>query len=499
MNAAEGLWPEEVVAADPGGGDPLAPADDAADPGDAGMGFFFAPAESPQPDAAADAGDHDVGADDEGGRRRPSHDRLSIKPPPRRAAARERARSPEAAIGKLARAVDGLRELESEMGTTLAGADRTLRALGSRDIYESAGFVSYSELEQRLVLATPVLQALRLAIRRSPVTLVAKASVELHPRRSTRALVSISRAMHRLRSLEEQLLGNALQARHALSDIEQSHLYEECGYTSFEDFLERALGPSPLLSCAVAFVEEPPGQPEEVPPLAETEESAGEEVDESAAMLWSAPDPDPAPGPAPEPEVAAPASRRSRPSVAAAIAGEPSSENALLAEPPAAAVPPAADAAPHPATRPRWISHVVLTILLALVATGVGAASGRIGLRGVPQAEGPDASVLGTTAPVAASAARATPSAIAPSRAPLPAASSAPTPPAPATSASGGRSRLVKPLPTPSVAPAHAARTEPKPSSKDGPDSTTDALDQALGQAVAAKVAATAPGRAMAH
>jgi len=487
MNAVDGLWPEEGSASAEAGkastsaDDPFAPAGEpsvSTDAGDSGLGFFFLPADV-EPGAASSraAGDGSFPPEEdtfatpanepesETVAHRQSHNRVSIRPDPRRAPPRTKSRGAETAVGKLARAVEGLRELESEMGATLVSADRALRALGGRDTYECAGFASHAELEQRLVLAAPFLQALRVAIRRSGVALVANNRPEQHPKRTTKALVTISRALHRLRTLENLVSHQAQQARQALGDIETERLYEECGYTSFEDFLERALGPSPLLSCAVALVVEP-SAPEQMPPPQLTEAPAEAVGFEAPAMLWSAPEPEPAPSP-----------RRSRHSVPAGVSGEPTSENATLVEPPAPEAPPT----PTPSTRPRRVTQVVLTVVLALFATGIGAATARDGAYRIAGLESPDASVLGQTTSPNPSAPVGTTTSQSPSGSVATALSSSPP----------GR-------PTKTVKPATAAsKTVAAPTSTT--DATTDALNQALSQAANAAKSPDATAAAKAN
>jgi hypothetical protein len=505
MNAVDGLWPEEETASAGAGtastsaDDPFAPAEEAAEPADAadsGAGFFFMPAdaEPAAPGSRATADSPFLAEDDAfsspalepevapAADHLRSHNRLSIRPArpePQRTPGRAKPRSVETAVGRLARAVEGLRELESEMGATLAAADRALRALGGRDVYECAGFASYAELEQRLVRAAPFLQALRVAIRRTGGTLAASGRAEQHPKRTTRALVTISRALHRLRELEDQVSQQALHARQALGDIETERLYEECGYTSFEDFLERALGPSPLLSCAVALVVEAPAEEVVPPPL--PAETAAVAVGFEDTMMWSGPELEPEPAPPPS---------RSRLSVRAASAGEPpTSESPILAETRAPEPPPVEPSISPPPMRPHRLSHVVLTVALALVATGIGVASAHMGLLGMAQVGGPDASVLGQPAPAASSALAAAAGVASSSAAVAPARSPAPV----------GRSpRATRPATTLTIPPPASDPAKPAPNGAE-PTSTTeatsDAITQALNQAIDA---AKSPGAATA-
>jgi hypothetical protein len=84
-----------------------------------------------------------------------------------------------------------------------------------------------------------------------------------------------------LRSLDERLHVLADSARAALDDIEAQHLYDDCGYRSIEDFIERALSPSPVLAAVQALLaEEPTSMHEELGP-------AGAD---SSGMLRAAPE-----------------------------------------------------------------------------------------------------------------------------------------------------------------------------------------------------------------
>jgi hypothetical protein len=332
---------------------------------------------------------------------RASHHRLSIRAMSGRAGAK-RARAEAAAIGKLARAVDGLRELEGQMFATLEASEKTLRTLGSKQIYQDAGFGSFAEIQARMLQAAPMLQALRVSTRRPSLLPAPGASFDRTRSRTTRALFTVSRVLQRLRFLEGRIQTEARKAQGALRTIEHARLYEECGYTSFEDFLERALGPSPLLSSAVALVEDPsPSEPPEAsaqPEAAPSPILEPELIAEPDAWLTAPPEiriPSSQPRELPPAALEPPTSSRAL----AAVAPAASSEEA----PQAAAV----ETGRKVKVRPRWLTHAALTVTLALIATGIGAVTGRVGTNAARVPDLPDASVLGLVEPASPSELRA--------------------------------------------------------------------------------------------
>jgi hypothetical protein len=195
-----------------------------------------------------------VGSD--GTARRPSR-------PSRVRKAMERAPTDEA---PLARMVRELHELEDDITAKLTSADRVLAQLASRRTHEDGGYTSWTEFEERMLATSPALRAMREAIRAPAPTLGATPAATKREAldvraRQTKALTSMARAIERLRGLEAELRQCASHAASKLSTIEGMRVYEECGYASFEEFLERALGPSPVLASAVALVgNEPLGQ-----------------------------------------------------------------------------------------------------------------------------------------------------------------------------------------------------------------------------------------------
>lgn len=163
---------------------------------------------------------------------------------------------------RLALSVDVLNQVEDSMRVTLADVQRILHRVEVRRVHEDAGYSTCSEFESRMLAHAPLVRAMRqlsVEVRsiRPPI-----GDDRRDPRedrsRSVKALTSIAHALTRIRSLEGELSSLASRARDTLSHVESESLFEECGYASYEEFLERALGPSPLLACAVATLAEAP-------------------------------------------------------------------------------------------------------------------------------------------------------------------------------------------------------------------------------------------------
>jgi hypothetical protein len=167
-----------------------------------------------------------------------------------------------ATTGRLATTVANLRVLEDEMLGMLADAERALHSLNAGGIHQDAGFRSFAEFEERVSGATPLLLAMRSSAcaakhvkssrsrrKRPPSARAVSGSAR---DRRTKALAEITRTLTHLRDIDGQLRGKAEKARGLLRGIEQGRFYEECGYVSFEEFLERGLGPSPVLASSMA-------------------------------------------------------------------------------------------------------------------------------------------------------------------------------------------------------------------------------------------------------
>jgi hypothetical protein len=175
-------------------------------------------------------------------------------PPPRTG----RARKPAEKEGRLARMVRELRAIEDHIVAKLAATQRHLTQLEARRVHTDAGYTSEAEFEERMLAASPFLRAMREANRQPANLVVAPGS---HRRestderaRKTKALTAVARTLERMRATDTELHDVSAKARAKLCAIEGMRTFEECGYSSFDEFLERALGPSPVLSSAVALI-----------------------------------------------------------------------------------------------------------------------------------------------------------------------------------------------------------------------------------------------------
>jgi hypothetical protein len=240
----------------------------------------------------------------------------------RRSAKAERGRFH--APAKLATAVGKLRKYEDTIADSVVAADQLVRRLESRGIHADAGYVSSADFECRILSATPLLKGLREGLAASQAkrsrgttagergatgarnamgargtnrargatagasgTAAGARSANASERtRKTKALKSMATAFARLRELDVTVQRAALGAAEIFETIEDERLFEECGYLTFEEFLERALGPSPVLASAVALAEfEPPLTPEEDPAEESVEAIAPNEPSHEAASL----------------------------------------------------------------------------------------------------------------------------------------------------------------------------------------------------------------------
>ncbi len=179
-------------------------------------------------------------------------------------------RAPRRAPAKLAGAVANLRDLEDAIVAHLLSAEQVVQRLESRGVHMDAGYSSRADFEQRILASTPLVKAMRQAVGTSEPRAIRMPAAGRRPAaartRRTRSLESVAQALVQLKALNLAIHRAALAARDALVTIESQSLFEECGYQSFEEFLERALGPSPVLGTAVALAErEPVPEPEDEP------------------------------------------------------------------------------------------------------------------------------------------------------------------------------------------------------------------------------------------
>ena len=170
-------------------------------------------------------------------------------------------------VADLPAAVAVLRDLEDQILATVSASEKTLRSLEAREVHSLAGYEAFGELEERLIAVTRLLGPMRAAVLPERSFRIERAQA---PRlvgddraRRVKALTSIARAVARLRELDAQLRESAEAAVAALDHVDASGSYEQCGYVSYEDFLERAIAPSVALSSALLLVRREPPGPEE--------------------------------------------------------------------------------------------------------------------------------------------------------------------------------------------------------------------------------------------
>jgi hypothetical protein len=346
---------------------------------------------------------------------------------PQRRSRPGRARKTVEQEGQLARMVRELREVEDEIASKLALTDRLLAQLESRGVHEDGGYASADEFEQRMLASTPTLRAMRETFPQSPQgaeSTSGRAKLTLARRephdaraRKTKALTSIARALDRIRKVDSEIHRAASLARIKLCAIERMRVYEECGYASFEEFLERALGPSPVLSAAVALLADeplpPPGVDRDALDTASTflsgpaDDTRGFSPSLFTNDMASADDP------------------RGDPGDTASIDAVAAPPESAKVKPPPSAIPGAA-ASPAPAKRKR--TGIVLSVVFCALATIVGAAAGVWSGRFTAVTPPPPAAAAVLASPAAPTVALAPQSAHAPAAAAPPAAAQAKAP-----------------------------------------------------------------------
>ena len=375
-----------------------------------GAGQAFSEGSDPERPAPAADPEDDLGlfAPEESGslpgrEAAPGHRRASLNgaPTPRATAGRRARRldAPRKPALKLARAVAEIRALEDEIEARANTADQLIRRMQSRGLQADAGFVSAADFEQRCLSFTPALKAMRATMAsakpRSPRGSARRARGDARARR-TRALGAIATAIAQLRELDADVCRASSRVREAMRSIDAERLFEECGYNSYEEFLERAIGESAVLATAMAMADQAP-------------EPAPEPTGFTSLDL------DP---PEPEPDPFAPSTRAFRPApspaerdseVATGLFDDAPTEASASAE--AAAAERAPSIAPKGAARPRRALplQAVMSVVACVVATFGGA---QVGIwRATTAAPHPAVAVEGAPAPGA-------PSAVTPARTP---------------------------------------------------------------------------------
>jgi hypothetical protein len=173
--------------------------------------------------------------------------------------------------GSLAAKALSLRILEDDIAAQLSEVECALQALEAERTLEDAGFRSADDFRERVAPQLGLLHEMREPKRRAAqVTGRVRKRAHARPRtgdvraRRTQALTAIEHAMGRFRELGQAMRGKIEQARDILVDIDRAKTFADCGYTSFDEFLELAIGPSPILTKCLTVLGElpPPTEPE---------------------------------------------------------------------------------------------------------------------------------------------------------------------------------------------------------------------------------------------
>ncbi len=160
----------------------------------------------------------------------------------------------EPAESKLAAAVTMLRTYEDQLSARVDDAEEVFRRLEEHGVALDAGYPSVRDFEARMLQLTPRLASVRASALRgarirggsgSPAPVQGDSRA-----RRVEALATIARGLGRLRALDRDVARLASDAGDTFRLIETKRLFEECGYTSFEEFLERAVGESAVLATA---------------------------------------------------------------------------------------------------------------------------------------------------------------------------------------------------------------------------------------------------------
>jgi hypothetical protein len=318
-----------------------------------------------------------------------------------------RARKAVVDEGQLARMVRELRDVEDDIVAKLVEADRLLVQLESRRIHEDGGYTSEAEFEQRMLASTPNLLALRQAVPSAVTRLIEARREPADARaRQAKALTAIARTLDRLRGLDGEIAQCAAAAASQLRTPEGMRIYDECGYASFEEFLERALGPSPVLASVLALVPSEPVAERAAASVGDAPET-GTEADESPPALFGE-------SPALSDDAASlfgespPGLFESPPGAAAG--GAPPDQGAA-AGPEASGQPPSTKQSASPAGRAPGKTIAISVVLSALAAIG-GAAAGMWSQpsgEATSAAESAGAAATPTAAPASAEVAPKTP------------------------------------------------------------------------------------------
>jgi hypothetical protein len=305
----------------------------------------------------------------------PSASRLSatpaVEPDPLAAPAEEAPAEPAAEeTSEGARLVDSVRDLRARLklvDAIVARAQKRIEAAERQGAHAALGVESMPTLVERTLGEGSTLQpflacvraeskgrtaARRARGRRAAGARGAPASSSSASANASAGDGTFARAcafVRALRELEQELRARLREVAEVLARIEREELYREASYDSYEDFLDRAVGPSPALGPTLLMLAEEPA-----PPPAEDVSRVSVPVDPYAFDFASLA--------APAPADAAPAPAHSA-SVRPSASGRPS-----RASTPQEASP----ARPPRKPAPQWVAIAVSAIVAAAVGSLAG-------------------------------------------------------------------------------------------------------------------------------
>lgn len=281
---------------------------------------------------------------------------------------------------KLAVAAASIRTREDDSVARVLDAEHLLRQLEARGVAADAGYPSARDFEERMLALTPRLSAMRAGVAAAARTRGGKAPSTKRKVRSDErsrridALAAIAEGLDCLRALDRDVGRAASSVGDTFRNIESKRLFEECGYASFDEFVERAIGESAVLTAARG--------------LAASEPRAAEPEPRAATSLA--------------------ALRAARSAASEEPAQAVTDEGHVLAVPPSVA-PAAPTPSPVPA-RPGGPSRLIVSVALCVAATFGGSVAGGWGMRAaagpetVAEGKDSDATVVAVAAPAVSSA-----------------------------------------------------------------------------------------------
>lgn len=319
---------------------------------------------------------------------------------------------------KLAGAVRKLRSSEATILQCLQRAEALVQGLAAEGAHRACGFSTVEDLRSRLFGAGEMLRGLAafadglgmFHATPSPADVDLENMAESIGRMTTlyvmdegespravstgadpEALERLAAAFARARRIEEDMRQAAADARAVLGEIDRERLYTECGYGSYEEFLELALGSRPFIGWSLAILGEAAVEPR-MPRNQKgrrAEADAEQGPDEAAMASADAPMEEPPPPEAP-----------SEGGTVFGVEAPPADALAPVADAPIEPVPSVPPAVAERAGVGRYALRAAVYMLASLLAAAAGSL---MGMRGEAGAQ----AVPGETCPCASASAPA--------------------------------------------------------------------------------------------